>query len=58
MSGDELVRVEMESFLQALESYPERFASNPHITFEQHRSSLVSPALPAPAESSRDASES
>jgi len=58
MSGDELVRVEMESFLQALESYPERFASNPRITFEQHRSSLVSPALSATAESRQGSSES
>jgi hypothetical protein len=45
MSCNELVRMEMESFLQALESYPECFAANPQITFEEHRSSLVGPVV-------------
>jgi len=58
MSGDELVRVEMESFLRALESYPQRFASDPNITFEEYRSSLENPALSAPAESGQGSSES
>ena len=58
MSCNELVRVEMESFLQALESYPQRFASDPHITFEEYRSSLISPALSAPAESRQSSRES
>lgn len=58
MSCNEMVRVEMESFLQALESYPQRFASDPHITFEEYRSSLMSPVLSAPAESRQSSRES
>ena len=46
MSCNELVRVEMQSFLEALASYPERFATDPRISFEQHRSSLA-PAVAA-----------
>lgn len=45
--GNEQALVEMRSFLQALASYPERFAANPRITFEQYRSSLVEGAVPA-----------
>jgi len=40
-SGNEQVRKEMASFLRALHSYPERFAQNPGLTFEEHRSALV-----------------
>lgn len=40
MSGNEQVRVEIQTFLQALNSYPDRFARNPDITFEEHCSSL------------------
>lgn len=36
------VRREIQRFLQALDSYPDRFARNPGITFEQHLWSLVS----------------
>lgn len=43
LAENELVRIEMRSFLKALASYPECFAINPQITFEQHRTSLVSP---------------
>lgn len=43
MSSNELVKVEMQSFLEALASYPERFATDPRITFEQHRTSLAPP---------------
>lgn len=32
--------VEIQSFLQALDSYPERFSREPEISFEQHLSSL------------------
>jgi len=39
--GDEQVRAEIQSFLKALDSYPEHFALNPGITFEQHRDSVV-----------------
>lgn len=41
MSGNEQVRVEMRTFLQALESYADRFAADPRMTFEEYRSSLV-----------------
>jgi len=39
--GDEQVRVEMRTFLEALASYPQSFAANPRITFEAHRISLI-----------------
>ena len=32
---------EIETFLAALSSYPERFARNPYLTFEQHLFSVV-----------------
>jgi len=35
------VRQEICAFLQALASYPDTAASNPEITFEQHRISLM-----------------
>ena len=41
MSGNEQVRVEIQTFLLALDSYPARFASNPNITFEEHCVSLL-----------------
>ena len=44
MSGNEQVRAEIEIFLQALDSYPARFAANPQITFEEHRASLMLPS--------------
>ena len=40
MSRDEQVRSEIQSFLQALDSYPDRFSREPKISFEQHRRSL------------------
>jgi len=36
------VRREIENFLQALNSYPDRFARNPCISFEQHLFSIAS----------------
>ena len=39
--SNEQVLEEMQDFLRALESYPARFASDPTITFEQHRSNLI-----------------
>jgi hypothetical protein len=39
--GNEEARVEMQSFLEALDSYPECFARNPGVSFEQHCSSLM-----------------
>jgi len=43
MSGNEQVRVEMQTFLQALASYPDRVASDPEVTFEEHHVSLMAP---------------
>lgn len=40
--GKEQVRSEIRSFLEALDSYPARFAEEPAITFEQHLCNLVS----------------
>lgn len=36
MSSNEQVRKEMEAFLEAIQSYPARFAANPGLTFEEH----------------------
>jgi hypothetical protein len=41
MPTDEQVRTEIQSFLRALDSYPDRFARDPGVTFEEHRDSLV-----------------
>ena len=58
MSDNKKVEAEIQSFLEALASYPERFATDPRLTFEQHRSSLTTagPATPAVVEpiSTRD----
>lgn len=48
MSGNEQVRVEIEIFLQALDSYPARFAANPEVTFEEHQASLMPLGRSAP----------
>lgn len=42
MSANDQVRVEMQTFLRALDSYPDHFARNPNLTFVQYLSSLVS----------------
>jgi hypothetical protein len=44
--NNEQVLQEIEAFLRALESYPDRFASDPTVTFEQHRSNLIPVASP------------
>jgi len=49
VEGNQQVRIEMQSFLRALDSYPERFAQDPGISFEEHRSSLVPAASISPA---------
>jgi len=36
MSDNKKVEAEIQSFLEALASYPERFARDPRVTFEQH----------------------
>jgi len=46
MSGNDKVRIEIQTFLHALSSYPDRFKRNPGITFEEHCSSLI-PAIEA-----------
>jgi len=35
------VQQEIENFLQALSSYPEHFAHDPYLTFEQHLCSIM-----------------
>jgi hypothetical protein len=39
---EEQVREEIESFLRALNSYPESFSRHPGISFEQHHSLIAS----------------
>ncbi len=41
MWGNEQVRVEMQTFLQALASYTSRVASDPKVTFEEYHVSLM-----------------
>lgn len=53
MPDNDQVRVEIEIFLQALDSYPARFAANPKVTFEQHQASLMPPGRAAPATGQR-----
>jgi hypothetical protein len=36
------VRREIKNFLSALSSYPDRFARNPYVSFEQHLFSIAS----------------
>jgi hypothetical protein len=43
MSGNDQVRVEMQTFLQALASYAARATAEPKVTFEQHHVSLMAP---------------
>jgi len=37
----EEVEQEIESFLQALDSYADRFANNPRLSFEQHLGHVI-----------------
>jgi hypothetical protein len=41
VSANEKVRYEMQSFLRAVNSYPDRFARDPKITFEKYCGSLM-----------------
>lgn len=41
MHANESVRAEMQTFVKALASYPDRFAVNPSVSFDQHRISLM-----------------
>ena len=47
---NETVRAEMQAFSAALASYPDRFAANPRISFEQHWGSLIMPPRSGSAE--------
>jgi len=38
----EAVQQEIDRFLQALSSYPDRFAHDPYLSFEQHLCSIMS----------------
>jgi hypothetical protein len=50
MAENEQVRVEMETFLEALATYPARFAADPSLTFEECRLRLMAalPTAPTP----------
>ncbi len=52
MSGNEQVLVEMQTFLKALASYPDRVANDPEITFEEYHFSLMMPLRAAAPRSS------
>jgi len=54
---NETVRAEMQAFLAALASYPDRFAANPSISFEQHWGSLMMPLPSASAEGPQSRAE-
>jgi hypothetical protein len=43
----------MQTFVEALASYADRFAANPRISFEQYRDSLMLPMAGMPAASPR-----
>jgi len=38
------VQQEIDSFVRALSSYPDRFAREPYLSFQQHLSSIVTAA--------------
>ena len=40
-SREPQVQQEIETFIAALNSYPERFSRNPYLSFEQHLFSVV-----------------
>ena len=48
LTGDEQVLFDIQSFLEALQSYPARATKEPGITFEQHLYGLVAPGQAAP----------
>jgi len=45
MQANKIVRAEMQTFVLALVSYPDRFAANPRISFDQYLTSLMVPEL-------------
>lgn len=48
MSANEQVRSEIQTFMQALISYPDRVARDPEVTFEDYCSSLMRATKSAP----------
>jgi hypothetical protein len=44
------VRREIEGFLRAVSSYPDRFAREPYLSFRQHLSRIVTGSHPSGAE--------
>jgi hypothetical protein len=48
------VQQEIDSFLRAVSSYPDRFAREPYLSFQQHLSSIVTATYtPGTSEDSR-----
>jgi hypothetical protein len=41
---EQVAQQEIDSFLWALRSYPDRFAREPYLSFQQHLSSIVTAA--------------
>lgn len=41
VSGNQEAHQEIQNFLQALASYPERFAQKPGVSFEEHHRTLM-----------------
>ncbi|HTT21154.1 MAG TPA: hypothetical protein VMS18_10740 [Candidatus Binatia bacterium] len=48
MSDNAQVLVEMQTFLQALASYPDHVARKPKATFTEYHESLMAPASSSP----------
>jgi hypothetical protein len=46
------VQREIDSFLRAISSYPDRFAREPYLSFQQHLSSIVTAAHPSSTDES------
>jgi hypothetical protein len=51
------VQREIDSFLRALRSYPDRFTREPHLSFQQHLSSIVTAAHPPGTDEKRRISD-
>ena len=47
------VQREIDSFLRAVNSYPDRFAHEPYLSFQQHLSNIVTAEPPGTDEDSR-----
>ena len=45
---NEQVRVEIQRYLQALDSFPKRFARDPDISFKKHLHSLIAAGQESP----------